>query len=267
MGHGPARSPTTGVTVLLTTQYLEEADQLADRIARARPRPHRRPTARRRAEGEPRRGGRPAAVRRRRRLRPRARRARPLMRDRRGCAPIEVATDGTAAELLEPARPARGRRAPAARCRTCAPTPRRRLPVPHRRVPTRTRLEGAAPDEPRPTRVTDSPRHDHALRPAFAARPGGVLHRLMLPVMLMLLFVYVFGGALDTGGEYVDYVVPGPDRAVRRLRRRHDRGRGRHRHDQRHRRPVPLDADRAARRSWSATSWPAWRATSSPPRS
>ena len=25
----------------------------------------------------------------------------------------------------------------------------------------------------------------------------------------MLLFVYVFGGALNTGGKYVDYVVPG----------------------------------------------------------
>jgi ABC-2 type transport system permease protein len=30
-----------------------------------------------------------------------------------------------------------------------------------------------------------------------------------LPVMLMLLFVYVFGGAIDPGGGYVDYVVPG----------------------------------------------------------
>ena len=32
---------------------------------------------------------------------------------------------------------------------------------------------------------------------------------LMLPIVLMLLFVYVFGGALRTGGAYVDYVVPG----------------------------------------------------------
>jgi ABC-2 type transport system permease protein len=32
---------------------------------------------------------------------------------------------------------------------------------------------------------------------------------LMLPVMLMLLFVYLFGGALETGGAYVTYVVPG----------------------------------------------------------
>jgi ABC-2 type transport system permease protein len=30
-----------------------------------------------------------------------------------------------------------------------------------------------------------------------------------LPVMLMLLFVYLFGGAINTGGQYVTYVVPG----------------------------------------------------------
>ena len=32
---------------------------------------------------------------------------------------------------------------------------------------------------------------------------------LMLPIILMLLFVYIFGGDLSTGGKYVDYVVPG----------------------------------------------------------
>jgi len=32
---------------------------------------------------------------------------------------------------------------------------------------------------------------------------------IMLPVLLMLLFTFVFGGALDSSGEYVDYVVPG----------------------------------------------------------
>ena len=30
-----------------------------------------------------------------------------------------------------------------------------------------------------------------------------------LPVILMLLFVFVFGGAIEPGGGYVDYVVPG----------------------------------------------------------
>ncbi|KRE58063.1 multidrug ABC transporter permease [Paenibacillus sp. Soil750] len=32
---------------------------------------------------------------------------------------------------------------------------------------------------------------------------------IMLPVMLMLLFTYIFGGALDPTGNYVNYVVPG----------------------------------------------------------
>lgn len=32
---------------------------------------------------------------------------------------------------------------------------------------------------------------------------------LMLPIMLMLVFVYLFGGAIDTGTSYVTYVAPG----------------------------------------------------------
>ncbi|GLY19396.1 ABC transporter permease [Kineosporia rhizophila] len=32
---------------------------------------------------------------------------------------------------------------------------------------------------------------------------------LVLPLMLMLVFVYLFGGAVQTGTEYVTYVVPG----------------------------------------------------------
>ncbi|MGA5423850.1 ABC transporter permease [Streptomyces lavendulocolor] len=36
-----------------------------------------------------------------------------------------------------------------------------------------------------------------------------VITALALPVMLMLIFVYFFGGAIDTGTAYVTYVVPG----------------------------------------------------------
>ena len=36
-----------------------------------------------------------------------------------------------------------------------------------------------------------------------------LLTSLMLPIMLMLLFVYLFGGAIQTGTQYVTYVVPG----------------------------------------------------------
>ena len=39
--------------------------------------------------------------------------------------------------------------------------------------------------------------------------PEAFFTALMLPVVLMLLFVYVFGGAMKTSGKYVDYVVPG----------------------------------------------------------
>ncbi|MFF7181806.1 ABC transporter permease [Streptomyces sp. NPDC008121] len=36
-----------------------------------------------------------------------------------------------------------------------------------------------------------------------------VITSMLLPVMLMLIFVYFFGGAIDTGTRYVTYVVPG----------------------------------------------------------
>ena len=94
--------------------------------------------------------------------------------------------------------------------------------------------------------------------------PEAFFTALMLPIVLMLLFVYVFGGDLNTGGKYVNYVVPGlivlcagfgagttavavatdmTNGIVDRFR------------------SMPV----AARRSWSATSWPAWPATWSPP--
>lgn len=36
-----------------------------------------------------------------------------------------------------------------------------------------------------------------------------LLTSLMLPIMLMVMFVYLFGGAIHTGTRYVTYVVPG----------------------------------------------------------
>jgi ABC-2 type transport system permease protein len=44
----------------------------------------------------------------------------------------------------------------------------------------------------------------HSLRNTEA-----LLMAIMLPIMLMLLFTYVFGGAIEHEGHYVDYVVPG----------------------------------------------------------
>lgn len=36
-----------------------------------------------------------------------------------------------------------------------------------------------------------------------------LLMAVLLPVMLMVMFTWVFGGAIDPSGQYVDYVVPG----------------------------------------------------------
>lgn len=36
-----------------------------------------------------------------------------------------------------------------------------------------------------------------------------LLMSIALPVILMLMFTFVFGGAIDPGGDYVNYVVPG----------------------------------------------------------
>lgn len=36
-----------------------------------------------------------------------------------------------------------------------------------------------------------------------------LLMSILLPLLMMALFVYVFGGAIDTGTAYIDYVVPG----------------------------------------------------------
>ncbi|NKY60821.1 ABC transporter permease [Nocardia flavorosea] len=39
--------------------------------------------------------------------------------------------------------------------------------------------------------------------------PDALISTLALPIMILLMFVYVFGGAMDVGGTFVDYVVPG----------------------------------------------------------
>lgn len=44
----------------------------------------------------------------------------------------------------------------------------------------------------------------HSLRSVDALMTAAIL-----PILLLLLFVYVFGGALQRDGDYVDYVVPG----------------------------------------------------------
>ena len=64
---------------------------------------------------------------------------------------------------------------------------------------TRTRLRGLAAE-----RIFISRAMKHSFRDAES-----LLMSVILPVMLMLVFTYVFGGAIDPTGDYVDYVVPG----------------------------------------------------------
>ena len=42
-----------------------------------------------------------------------------------------------------------------------------------------------------------------------ARSPEALLTALLLPVLLMLVFVYLFGGAVSIGTRYVNYVAPG----------------------------------------------------------
>lgn len=77
--------------------------------------------------------------------------------------------------------------------------------------------------EPSPSRLVERDRPAASIAYAFAdsrimiqrslrhtARNlDEMLTSVMLPIVLMLMFVYVFGGAMDTGTEYVNYVVPG----------------------------------------------------------
>jgi ABC-2 type transport system permease protein len=42
-----------------------------------------------------------------------------------------------------------------------------------------------------------------------ARKPDALITAFMLPVLLMLMFVYLFGGAVSIGTKYVTYVVPG----------------------------------------------------------
>jgi ABC-2 type transport system permease protein len=41
------------------------------------------------------------------------------------------------------------------------------------------------------------------------ATPDALVMSIVLPIVLMLMFTFVFGGAIDRGGDYVNYVVPG----------------------------------------------------------
>jgi ABC-2 type transport system permease protein len=39
--------------------------------------------------------------------------------------------------------------------------------------------------------------------------PSTMFGALIAPILMLVMFVYIFGGATDLGGDYLDYVVPG----------------------------------------------------------
>lgn len=76
-------------------------------------------------------------------------------------------------------------------------------------LPTRPDADGAPAPSPGSGILTSS-----AVFVGRAARHSlrdveSMLMAVILPVMLMLMFTYVFGGAIAPGGDYLDYVVPG----------------------------------------------------------
>ena len=100
---------------------------------------------------------------------------------------------------------------------------------------------------PRPIARGVAPRHadactliTRALRLSLR-NVDGLITALALPVLLMLMFVYLFGGAIARRRRIRRLRRARRAAGLRRLRRRDDGGQRRPRSDRRHHRPVPLD--------------------------
>ena len=252
-----------GVTIFLTTQYLDEADQLADRVAVL-------DQGRIVAEGTP------AELKRRipgghiqlQFAGPaRSRAAAGLIPD----APpdsdqltLQVPGDGSVASLRRRARPARPRRRRRRGPLDPHPRPGRRVLRRHR--PHRHHRRGR-PDGRR--RSSDDVPHLHRRRLGTMLRrnlkhqlryPSLTLMLAGFPIVFLLLFVYVFGGQLGSGLAAAARPARRPRRLPQLHRARHphhDRGLrraghrdlGRQRHDRRHHRPLPHHGDHPRRRA------------------
>ena len=209
-----------GATLLLTTQYLDEADELADRDRRHRPRPRDRDRHGRRAEGAE------SAAPGSRSPSPSPTRPRPTRSPRWSTGAVHVSHDGR--RLRAPVRsgPASRPRS-SARSTTAGVTRRRRRRPPalaRRRVlrphrPRRSRLRranrltptwrlrrmthhrNASPADPR-TRGADSPRRSATCVLTgrnlvhIAREPLQLSDVTVQPVLFTLLFVYVFGAGV-----------------------------------------------------------------------
>ena len=225
------------MTVFLTTQYLEEADRLADRVAVL-------DGGRVVAEGTP------AELKRR------------VADQRLDLVLADADAFAAAARLLDArALAADPRRRgstspPTAAPRTCARCSTRSTPT---AAPcAASRVHSATLDDvflaltghPRPNRdrrcLTPPSPWPGAASASRCAQLDALLTSLLLPVLLMLIFVYLFGGAIETGTDYVTYVVPGVillcagfGSATTAVTVSQDMSR-------RHRRPLPLDGRRRA---------------------
>ena len=170
----------------------------------------------------------------------------------------ELPTDGTLAGLRRAHRRARRRRRPGVRRSASATEPRRRLPRAHRdpttasRTPTGGqphvhRTPAASTGSRRPVRRRPRLPHDgissSAQHPPRAAHVESLIMAIVLPIILMLMFTYVFGGAIDPDGGYVQLRRARHHPALRRIRRGHRRrSTSRRRHDDGHHRPLPHHA-------------------------
>ncbi|MFC7450919.1 ABC transporter permease [Rhodococcus daqingensis] len=67
----------------------------------------------------------------------------------------------------------------------------------------------STPTMTRPTLAADSLAMLRRSLKHLLRSPDSMIMAVALPIMLMLLFVYVFGGAIETGTAYINYVVPG----------------------------------------------------------
>ena len=195
-----------GVTILLTTQYLEEADQLADTIVVL---DEGRVVASGSAEELKARLG--AEVLRLQFAEAasyeRAVNALDPVRTDDRLAIVEIASDGTAAHVLATLSRLGAAGAVGAKVSTPPPEPRRGLLVAHRPFRSPSAERGRLMTIPAilsDSRVLAARCLRRSLR-----NPETFFTALMLPIILMLLFVYVFGGDLRTSEKYVDYVVPG----------------------------------------------------------
>src|SRR5262249_24182759 len=128
---------------------------------------------------------------------------------------------GTSSRISPPTAPRSSSRPSTSRRPTASPTgspscttasstrkePRRRS---RRRSPARRTPPSTTSSSPsrRPSMADSLALTGRCLRLSLR-NVDGLITALALPVLLMLMFVELFGGAIHTGGAYVNYVVPG----------------------------------------------------------